>query len=224
MAVISHKQLYDFTGGINFRADQFQLAPNESPNMLNVEIDPRGGIFSRAGYQKKNTDPVSIGGVWKPKTLYNYKFPTNPQIMLSTGYDTALPTNGAVYRSIGNDFSTLDTALATPLVVRNTDGASFTQWESTLYMAVGIESANMYKWIVTDTYALPRGAIPLLLITAPTVSCPYVAVPYSPVPYTPPVVIGTKDIVFLPNLLASSKFLNVSIVNCVLVATSFNTK
>jgi len=121
--------------------------------MLNVEIDPRGGIFSRAGYQKKNTTEVSVGGVWKPKTLYSYKYPTDPQIMLSTGYDTATSTNGSIYKSTGNDFSTLDTALATPLVVRNADGASFTQWESILYMAVGIESANMYKWTVSNTYA-----------------------------------------------------------------------
>ena len=33
----------DFTGGLNLRADQFQLSKNESPDMLNVEIDPRGG-------------------------------------------------------------------------------------------------------------------------------------------------------------------------------------
>ena len=51
MAAIDVTQVVDFTGGINFRADQFQLANNESPGMLNVEIDPRGGVFSRAGYQ-----------------------------------------------------------------------------------------------------------------------------------------------------------------------------
>ena len=49
MAQILAQQIYDFTGGLNFRADQFQLKANESPSMLNVEIDPRGGVFSRAG-------------------------------------------------------------------------------------------------------------------------------------------------------------------------------
>lgn len=37
----------DFTGGLNMRADAFQLAPNESPDLLNVDIDPRGGFRLR---------------------------------------------------------------------------------------------------------------------------------------------------------------------------------
>lgn len=45
MAKVRVRELKDFTGGLNFRADQFQLADNESPDMLNVEIDPRGGVF-----------------------------------------------------------------------------------------------------------------------------------------------------------------------------------
>jgi hypothetical protein len=32
--------LMDFTGGINLRRNQFQLADNESPDLLNVDIDP----------------------------------------------------------------------------------------------------------------------------------------------------------------------------------------
>jgi hypothetical protein len=52
VAQILFDQIRDFTGGINFRADQFQLAPNESPSIINMEIDPRGGVFTRAGYIK----------------------------------------------------------------------------------------------------------------------------------------------------------------------------
>jgi hypothetical protein len=47
----------DFTGGLNFRADQFQLSKSESPDMLNVEIDPRGGLFSRGAFREINTTP-----------------------------------------------------------------------------------------------------------------------------------------------------------------------
>lgn len=39
----------DFRGGLNLRADAFELAPNESPDMLNVDIDPRGGVEQRQG-------------------------------------------------------------------------------------------------------------------------------------------------------------------------------
>ena len=44
----------DFTGGLNFRADQFNLEYNESPALLNVEVDPRGGVRRREGIGKIN--------------------------------------------------------------------------------------------------------------------------------------------------------------------------
>ena len=37
------EMLENFSGGLNLRSDQFNLAPNESPEMLNVDVDPRGG-------------------------------------------------------------------------------------------------------------------------------------------------------------------------------------
>lgn len=39
----------DFTGGLNLRSNQFQLADNESPELLNMDVDPRGGVFTRRG-------------------------------------------------------------------------------------------------------------------------------------------------------------------------------
>jgi len=47
--------LEDFSGGLNLRSDQFNLGPNESPNMLNVDVDPRGGIKMRLGVDKRNS-------------------------------------------------------------------------------------------------------------------------------------------------------------------------
>ena len=44
----------DFTGGLNLRADQFNLEDNESPDLLNVLVDPRGGIRQRDGVTKIN--------------------------------------------------------------------------------------------------------------------------------------------------------------------------
>ena len=40
-------QLYslrDFTGGLNLVADTFKLQENESPDLLNVDIDRHGGF------------------------------------------------------------------------------------------------------------------------------------------------------------------------------------
>ena len=159
MANIIVQEAFNFTGGLNFRADQFQLKPNESPGMLNVEIDPRGGVFSRAGFQKLNPTVITFDGTWNPKTIYNYKYTAAPQIMLSTGLqDLATPIYGRVYVSSGSDFSYLNSASSTPLNVYSLNGASFTQWEDTLYIALGKNSPNMYKWKVGDTYATSLGA------------------------------------------------------------------
>jgi hypothetical protein len=154
MANIIVQEAFNFTGGLNFRADQFQLKPNESPGMLNVEIDPRGGVFSRAGFQTKNSTAITFDGTWNPKTLYNYKYSGAPQIMLSTGLqDLATPIYGRVYVSSGGDFSYLNSSSSVHLSVTSANGASFTQWEDTLYIALGKNSSNMYKWTVGDTYA-----------------------------------------------------------------------
>lgn len=39
----------DFRGGLNLRRDAFQIGKNESPDMLNVDVDPRGGVRLRRG-------------------------------------------------------------------------------------------------------------------------------------------------------------------------------
>ena len=60
--------LADFTGGINLRRNQFQLAPNESPEMENIAIDPLGGIYTRKGWSRYNAADIVGGGVtWNPR-------------------------------------------------------------------------------------------------------------------------------------------------------------
>jgi len=49
-----YEEKADFRGGLNLRADQFNIAENESPAMLNVEVDPRGGVRRRNAVTKVN--------------------------------------------------------------------------------------------------------------------------------------------------------------------------
>ena len=53
--------LQDFTGGLNYRADAYQLADNESPDLLNVDLDPRGGFSQRNGIKDFNN--TAIGSI-----------------------------------------------------------------------------------------------------------------------------------------------------------------
>lgn len=151
MAQILFDQKRDFTGGLNFRADQFQLRDNESPFILNVDVDPRGGAFSRAAYKKKHTTQVS--GNWKPKGLFNYKDASSPRIILNTGYDSVGPTDGKIYQSTGSNFSTIEYSSGNDIAVKSANGASVTQWLDTVYFAIGKDASQMYKWNNDNTYA-----------------------------------------------------------------------
>lgn len=150
MAQILFDQKRDFTGGLNFRADQFQLRDNESPFILNMDVDPRGGAFTRGAYRKKHTTQVS--GNWNPKGLFNYKDSTSPRIILHTGKENS--TAGKIYQSTGSNFSTIEYSVGNDIAVESVNGAGVTQWQDTLYFAIGKDAIQMYKWNQLDTYAV----------------------------------------------------------------------
>lgn len=122
----------DFTGGLNLRADQFQLGPNESPAMLNVEIDPRGGVFSRGAMRRVNTSAIKTGE-WNPERLVPF-YGKESYVMLTTRNGVS---NGSVYYSTGDSFVDLVVPVTSP------HGAGFAPWGNTLYMTTGGVS---YKW------------------------------------------------------------------------------
>lgn len=51
--------LRDFSGGLNLRDALTELAPNESPDCINVILDERGGMAKRLGYVKWNATAVA---------------------------------------------------------------------------------------------------------------------------------------------------------------------
>lgn len=137
----------DFSGGLNLRADQFQLGQNESPRLLNVEIDPRGGIFSRGGMRRMNT---SWGGspFWRPRDLFHWEGPTD-YLMLTLGFDSAA---GDVYYSTGSNFTSLG------ITVSNTYGAGFAPWGDRLYMSTGRASSSAFWTGAAVVPITPSGA------------------------------------------------------------------
>jgi hypothetical protein len=142
MAQILLERYDDFTGGLNLRADQFLLSKNESPDMLNVEIDPRGGVFSRGAMQRLNATAVT--GTWAPDKLHAF-YGAVPTIMLAN--------STKVYRSTGASFSTLEFSSGNDIATTNAHGASFGNWGDTLYISTGASGTAGYKWKTTDTYA-----------------------------------------------------------------------
>jgi len=91
-------QQQDFTGGLNFRADQFSLAANESPDLLNIDVDPRGGVKLRNGVEAHNSSATAntITNVWE-----HHETGGTSQIMVSHGNKVAYSTSGSFTDVIG---------------------------------------------------------------------------------------------------------------------------
>ena len=160
MAKIKVREIKDFTGGLNFRADQFQLADNESPAMSNIEIDPRGGIFNRGAMRRINTSAVS--GTWNPQRLFPF-FGASSRLMLSTAT--------TVYHSSSSNFSVLEYSSGNPIATTNVNGASFVQWDKKLYISSGATGSGGYVWETGSTYATAltaSGSAPTAWQTTPT--------------------------------------------------------
>jgi hypothetical protein len=148
MSRLSTERYDDFTGGLNLRADQFQLARNESPDMLNVEIDPRGGVFSRGGMHKLNTTAVS--GTWAPERLYPF-YGDSSRLMLSN--------NTNVFWSSGGNFTKLEFSSGNAIVSASSHGACMYAWGDTLYITTGAATGKVgYKWKTGSTYATALSA------------------------------------------------------------------
>lgn len=139
----------DFTGGLNLRADQFQLAGNESPKMLNIEIDPRGGVFSRGAMRRINTNNISAH--WSPRSCSPFYGSSN-YLMMTTGKD--ISGNGNVFWSLGGDFTPLSVSVTAEA------GASMAAWGTKLYIAPGRDTANGVRWDgTTETNLTANGGL-----------------------------------------------------------------
>lgn len=161
MAALQLVRQDDFTGGLNLRADQFKLAPNESPDMLNVEVDPRGGLFSRGAMRRINPEgilqnfllteanenlvdengnmlTIEANPYWHPRTMFAH-YASQHYLMLSTGYNSANTLDGGVYYSTGGNFTKL------AVDVKSANGACFASWGSDLYFTTG-KGHKVYKW------------------------------------------------------------------------------
>lgn len=137
--------LTDFTGGLNLRASEFNLADNESPDLMNVEIDPRGGIHSRKGWDKWSS--AAIATPWNPRAAFVHE--------LASGLDIVLVANGArLYRSTNGTFTKLKTAVSVDVVCGASPHlADFAPWGDTAYIVCG-KNNNSVKLVANSTYAV----------------------------------------------------------------------
>ena len=133
----------DFTGGLNLRSDQFQLKDNESPEMLNVEVDPRGGVFSRGGMSR--LPATTIAGTWSPHRLIPF-YSAVSRLLLANATKIFYYT-GAAWTAL--------THSGGDIVGTAEDGIATASWGKTLYMVAGENGVAGYRWDGVVTSGVP---------------------------------------------------------------------
>jgi hypothetical protein len=114
--------LRDFTGGLNLVADTFRLADNESPDLLNVDIDRRGGFQVRRGVYPYSATALTAA----PNTIWSYNDTGTVYTMAQVGTGVRYSTGGAwtnltrlVSGVATDDLGTADGTDVCPVVFNN---------------------------------------------------------------------------------------------------------
>jgi hypothetical protein len=159
MTRLQGQSIRDFTGGLNIRENSFQLADNESPAMLNVFVDPRGGFFTREGWVRWNDD--NIAGPWDPRNAMLHQYSDGT-------FAVYLTNDGKVWRanSAGEFVDAAIPCSASPHL------ADFAAWSNKVYIACGQTKASYWHDNATkqplaiagsgnwnDNYTTPVGGV-----------------------------------------------------------------
>ena len=122
----------DFTGGLNVRDQRsFQIADNESPQMLNMRADERLGIYTRKGMRRWNATPVTTG-TWNPRNGYEHDYADDTNAVFVTN------EQGIWVAENSSTFTQLEYVPTNP-VGCNADPhlADFASWGDSTYIATG---------------------------------------------------------------------------------------
>ena len=145
MSQLEPLDLIDFTGGLNIRRTDFNIGENESPEMLNIEIDPRGGIFTRRGWDRyNNADIVADPTAWNPRIA---------TIAIDQGGAfNIFIANGTMVHKTNQAGASTDIGAETPTfsVGGTTHLADFAEWGDAVYIAAGTANPAV-KHDETDT-------------------------------------------------------------------------
>ena len=121
--------LTSFVGGLNLRRNQFQLAEDESPDLLNIDIDPRGGFYTRRGWRRWQADDTVDPEVvtWAPRNAFMHPWSTGEQQLYVVNETTIWWVDDL---GVSDDLTGI-TAQASP------HGADFMAWGDLLYFVTG---------------------------------------------------------------------------------------
>ena len=151
--MINTIRVEDFTGGLNLDANIFQLKKNQTNDLLNVDINPKGGVSQRYGIDRFNTSAVgslSAGNFFATR-LHPWQGATRQLV---------LAANNKVYYATNSNFTSIKIG-GVDIVTDNVYGASFSSWNTSatpsLYIIRG-EGYPVSKWDGTTCTTLTVSA------------------------------------------------------------------
>lgn len=156
---ISSVYLRDFTGGINFAADDLQLPLNQFPEALDVDIDVKGGFYRRDSFRSMLTTGLVTNG--RPKFLYHIPTVGAKGDVLVGGQTTTPDDALAVWR----DTDVADASAKTHLRTFTTDSTQDRLWSGAQMNKVTALS-DQILYIHRDWLSLVQGYKPDGTLTA----------------------------------------------------------
>lgn len=149
--------LLDFSGGLHLRRSEFALAHNQSPDMLNVDVDPKIGVLTRPGWMRWNEEDIieePDGASWVPRNAYIHATSDGDYIVyVSNDQDE---TRTVYYSTSEASFIDMRTDSAGFSCSAEPHLADFASWGDVCYIATG-QSDPSYKKDGTDD-AVPLAA------------------------------------------------------------------
>lgn len=129
--------MVDFSGGLNLVSDTFRLGQNESPDMLNVDVDRRGGFQVRRGVRPYSTTALTAD----PKSLWLYTDGGGVRRVMAQVGSKVMTSTGSTWTEVGtNAASSTFTTRGVTFKYRNSSGVSTicTYWPRA--------TASTYRW------------------------------------------------------------------------------
>ena len=131
----------DFTGGLNLNTDTFKLQDNESPDLLNVDIDGRGGFQCRRGVTPFSTTSLAT----TPHSMWNYTNSGASYTMVGQGAKMLYST-GTTWTELGTNIGASSGTVGAA-TVNNTfywvrDNAAAQKWNGTTLTSLGTSFNN----------------------------------------------------------------------------------
>lgn len=165
---IGTERQLDFTGGLNLRADAFQLDEHESPDLLNVDVSQRGGFQLRGGIDAYKG--VHTGDF---ESLHYFDTTTGTAQLVASDGTNAIYWTGSAWATIYAMTGQVRTVTFKDIMYL-VDGTKVVSWDGSTATLMKDPAVATTSWN-NDIAAPDQGDVPTAECVAVHMGCMFVA-------------------------------------------------